>query len=95
MHCVITTANLCFCEGVQPKFSKSCKLPFALKLVVRDELDRLVTGKTNQEHMVNLKKGLDGLKFVGLWRNVVRSADALVIIQKWNPHTNRQAQSDC
>ena len=40
-HCVTTTANLCLREGAQPKFCKPRKLPFALKPVVGDELDRL------------------------------------------------------
>ena len=40
-HCVTTTANLCLREGVQPKFCKPRKLPFAIKPVVGDELDRL------------------------------------------------------
>ena len=40
-HCVTTTANLCLHEGAQPKFCKPRRLPFALKVVAGDELDRL------------------------------------------------------
>ena len=40
-HCVTVKATLILQEGANPKFCKSRKLPFALKPVVGDELDRL------------------------------------------------------
>ena len=40
-HCVTVKATLILQEEANPKFCKPCKLPFALKPVVGDELDRL------------------------------------------------------
>ena len=40
-HCITVKATLILQEGANPKFCKPRKLPFALKPVVGDELDRL------------------------------------------------------
>ena len=40
-HCVTMKANLILNDDATPKFCKPCKLPLALKRVVRDELDHL------------------------------------------------------
>ena len=40
-HCLTAKATITLQEGANPKFCKPCKLPFALKPIVGDELDRL------------------------------------------------------